>query len=156
MDYSQIPLREMQIPDAIGWWPLAPGWWLLLLLVVCGIAVVFFYLRKKLRDPKRYALAELKVICERYQSSQDKSSLLIESNTLLKRLAITLYPRRRVARLSGQDWREFLAKSATIPLDDIPTIMVTGPYQQIVEFDTDDLMLFCKRWLKAVKGEADV
>ena len=28
MDPQQIPLRDLHLPDAISWWPLAPGWWL--------------------------------------------------------------------------------------------------------------------------------
>jgi hypothetical protein len=156
MDYSQIPLREMQMPDAIGWWPLAPGWWLLLLFVVCGIAALFFYIRKKLKDPKRFALREFKIIVERYHSSQDKAALLMECNSLLKRLAITLYPRKKVAHLSGHEWLAFLAGSSAVSMAELPEIIQAGPYQQNVDFDANELMLFCKRWLKAVKGEADV
>ena len=156
MDYSQIPLREMQMPDAIGWWPLAPGWWLLLLLVVCGIAALFFYIRKKLKDPKRFALRELEIIVGRYESSQDKAALLMECNGLLKRLAITLYPRKKVAHLSGHEWLAFLERSSAIPIAELPKIIQAGPYQKHVDFDADELMIFCKRWLKAVKGDAGV
>ena len=27
MDPEQIPLRDLHLPEAIGLWPLAPGWW---------------------------------------------------------------------------------------------------------------------------------
>lgn len=156
MDYSQISLRDMQMPDAIGWWPLAPGWWLLVLFVVCGIAAVIFYIRKKLKDPKRFALRELKIIAERYDSSQDKAALLMECNGLLKRLAVTLYPRKKVAHLSGHEWLMFLADSSAVSIAELPEIIQAGPYQKNVDFDADELMLICKRWLKTVKGDADV
>ena len=29
-----LPLRDIQLPDAVSWWPLAMGWWLLLLVMV--------------------------------------------------------------------------------------------------------------------------
>ena len=33
MDPEQIPLRDLHLPEAIGWWPLAPGWWVVIALV---------------------------------------------------------------------------------------------------------------------------
>ncbi len=27
MEPSELPLRDLHLPDAVGWWPLAPGWW---------------------------------------------------------------------------------------------------------------------------------
>ena len=27
MDPTQLPLRDLHLPETIGWWPLAPGWW---------------------------------------------------------------------------------------------------------------------------------
>lgn len=46
MDYSQIPLRDMQMPDTIGWWPLAYGWWLLIISVIIIAFLFGRYLRK--------------------------------------------------------------------------------------------------------------
>ena len=37
MDPEQIPLRALHLPDAIGWWPLAPGWWVVIGLAVLGV-----------------------------------------------------------------------------------------------------------------------
>jgi len=38
-------LHDIHMPEAIGWWPPAPGWWLLLGLVFISIAALFFYRR---------------------------------------------------------------------------------------------------------------
>jgi hypothetical protein len=51
MDYSQIPLRDMQMPDTIGWWPLAYGWWLLIISVIIIAFLFGRYLRKKIERP---------------------------------------------------------------------------------------------------------
>ena len=37
MDPEQIPLRDLHLPEAIGWWPLAPGWWLVIAIALVGI-----------------------------------------------------------------------------------------------------------------------
>ena len=34
MDPEQIPLRDLHLPEAIGLWPLAPGWWVTITLAV--------------------------------------------------------------------------------------------------------------------------
>ena len=36
MDPKQIPLRDLHLPEGIGWWPLAPGWWVVIALVMIG------------------------------------------------------------------------------------------------------------------------
>ena len=38
MDPEQIPLRDLHLPEAIGWWPLAPGWWILIAIALVGLA----------------------------------------------------------------------------------------------------------------------
>ena len=37
MDPQAIPLRGLHLPEAVGLWPLAPGWWLLLLILVLAM-----------------------------------------------------------------------------------------------------------------------
>ena len=37
MDPTQIPLRDLHLPDLIGTWPLAPGWWVLIALLAAGL-----------------------------------------------------------------------------------------------------------------------
>ena len=33
-----LPLRDLHLPEPVGWWPPAPGWWILLLLVTTLLA----------------------------------------------------------------------------------------------------------------------
>ena len=57
-----LPLRDIHLPDPIGWWPLAPGWWGVLGLVLLIISGIFWWRRKKHRrnsTPWQAALTEL-------------------------------------------------------------------------------------------------
>ena len=45
VDVSQLPLRDIHLPAAIGWWPPALGWWLLaaLVLAAAGLYGLHYY-----------------------------------------------------------------------------------------------------------------
>jgi len=157
VDFSQLPLRPMQQPEMIGWWPLAPGWWLLMLLsIVLLITVVwlaFNYLKKRRNNPNRWALQELNAIQAKYQQHQDKRLLAEECNTLLKRLALTLYSRQDVAALNGTAWTDFLTQQSN---SDTLTVLAEAPYQASPNYDAEALLDACKGWLTNARGPANV
>jgi len=110
MDPTQIPLRDLHLPEAIGWWPLAPGWWFLILLAVAGI-VYYSYcsIRRWRRNAlRRIALRELARIQKAYTSGVDEISLARELSELLRRTMLAYAPRREVAGLTGQSWLQWL------------------------------------------------
>jgi hypothetical protein len=55
-------LRDIHHPDPISWWPLAPGWWALaVLLLVCSALVIVFEIRRR-RSLKYRALREFDLL----------------------------------------------------------------------------------------------
>ncbi|MGB0468881.1 MAG: DUF4381 domain-containing protein [Pontibacterium sp.] len=154
MDYAQIPLKPMQLPDAIGWWPLAPGWWLLLLLVFMLTGLLFWWLRRRKADRRRFCLAEFEQIKHRFKQSQDETVLLTDCSALLKRSALTLFPREQVAALSGERWLTFLLENSKGCDESQLRCLVDGPYQPQVKVPAEALLAGCKQWLKtAGKGK---
>lgn len=103
-------LRDIHLPDPVGWWPPAPGWWLLLLLCIALIAGALWWRRYRFRKLayKREALAEWQNIHARYLNDKDNAVLLAELSVLLKRTSITRYGRTETAGLAGEQWLEFL------------------------------------------------
>lgn len=101
------PLRE---PAAIGWWPLAPGWWLLiaLVLIVAGVLAWLLIARYRRNAYRRQAIIELQVIRNRWENGGDDSLCLTQTNALLKAVALRAFPRRDIASISGEQWRDFL------------------------------------------------
>ena len=105
------PLRE---PAAIGWWPLAPGWWLLIILMFIAAAFLTWRLLAHYRRNayRRQAIAELQAIRKRWKNDGDDSICLTQTNALLKAAALHAFPRRDIASVSGDQWRDFLHNSS--------------------------------------------
>ncbi len=56
---TTLELRDIHLPEAISWWPPAPGWWFLLgSIVFIVIAVFLFKHYQKKQALKKQVLAE--------------------------------------------------------------------------------------------------
>jgi hypothetical protein len=110
MDPEQIPLRDLHLPEAIGWWPLAPGWWLLIALAVFGLLYLLHraWCRWRANRPRRIALRELKKLHGEYRHGMDTVSLSKQLSQLLRRAMLAYASRDEVAGLTGQSWLEWL------------------------------------------------
>ena len=129
MDPEQIPLRDLHLPEAVGWWPPAPGWWVLLALV---IILLGFLLRAWLRvracgAARRFALRELSAIEREYEESKNPVEFGAHLSELLRRTMLAYAPRHDVAGLTGDAWLEWLDQGLAQPL------FSNGPGRQIVE-----------------------
>jgi len=111
-------LNDIVMPATVGWWPLATGWYvlsglLLLTLVWYGYRSIQRWLHNRYR---RAALAELQLLKDRVDNAGDRNASLRQIPVLLKRAALSVYPRDEVASLSGKDWRQFLNSKLKRPL----------------------------------------
>ncbi|MDH4049823.1 MAG: DUF4381 domain-containing protein [Gammaproteobacteria bacterium] len=110
MDPEQIPLRDLHLPEAIGWWPLAPGWWILIGLAIAGVVYLLrrAFLHWRASRPRRIALRELKKVELEYRRGIDTVSLSKKLSQLLRRAMLAYAPRDEVAGLTGQSWLAWL------------------------------------------------
>jgi len=110
MDPEQLPLRDLHMPPEIGWWPLAPGWWVLLTMMAAGLAWLLyrFWLRWRAGKPRRAALRQLAQLKRAYQEGGDMQRLSIDLSELLRRAMLAYAPRSEVAGLSGERWLDWL------------------------------------------------
>ncbi len=161
MTPEALPLRDIHLPDPVSWWPPAPGWWLLLavaLVLVLSVAVVGSRRRQK-RRLYREAVNELdRIHGETWEKSRDSTSLVRELSELLRRVALSVYPRDRVAGLIGEDWLRFLDRAlhdtrwANGFTKGAGRILVSAPYCRHVEADPGELVRLCRAWIAAVAG----
>lgn len=102
-------LNDIVLPAAVPWWPLAPGWYALLALSILLIAF-YTYRAIRLYRANRYRRAALKQL--RYLQTQAPSVAATAIPVLLKQTALAVFPRKKVAALSGSEWSDFLDRTS--------------------------------------------
>jgi hypothetical protein len=113
VDYTQLPLRDIHLPGAISWWPPAPGWWLLLVLVLVGLALygVHYYRGRH----KRVALRAVTRVRTALEQGAEPVACLQNVSTILRRFAMTSVAGAKdsvaaldVPGLIGERWLKYL------------------------------------------------
>ena len=117
MDPQQIPLRGLQLPEAVGWWALAPGWWLLILfLLATGGFLIRAWLRRRAHAAaRRKALRQLEESRSAYAYHGNPVTLGAEVSELLRRAMLAYAPRAEVAGLTGDAWLAWLDRDLDEP-----------------------------------------
>ena len=141
------PLRE---PELIGWWPLAPGWWLLVVLaLLCVAALTYFMVRRyRAKAYRRRALTQLQQLHQAYQADDDASRYIGQINALLKSVALISYPHREVAACNGEEWRVFLNSSMN-GTEQFQATFVTAAYQRdCPDMDMAQVHRVAQTWIK--------
>lgn len=104
-------LAPERAPAPPSWWPPAPGWWVLIVLVALAVGVAIWWWRTstslRLRRQRRVALKELDRIAVTIIEPQLVANAI---QNLLRRFALTLFNRTDVATLSGDAWLCFVAE----------------------------------------------
>ncbi len=117
MDENALPLKDLHLPEPIGWWPLAPGWWILIALLVAGLIVLAWrwYRAWRFNAPSRHALRELKRYEAEYLEHRDPVTLGKQVSALLRRGMLAYAPREEVAGLTGEAWLQWLDRGMPVP-----------------------------------------
>jgi hypothetical protein len=93
-------LHDLVMPVPVPWWPPAPGWVIVsaVLVMVLGWWLVRAIQHWQSNSYRREAL----VLLGKIDGSEAELPILI------KRVALSAYPRERVASLTGEQWLAFL------------------------------------------------
>ncbi|MCI1001980.1 MULTISPECIES: DUF4381 domain-containing protein [Ochrobactrum] len=103
-------LHDIAIPPSVSWLPQTWGWALVAVLLLLGLAILLFRWVKRYRRNayRREALQILENI--------SNTAPATEIAELLKRTALSAFPRADVAALSGGQWVAFLESHSPAPL----------------------------------------
>ncbi len=99
-------LKDIQTPDPIGFWPLAWGWWLIILLSIVILAFTIKWLIRYINNnkAKKQALAMLAEISK----EPHPHKTVIAINDILKRVMLVYLSREQVASLNSASWANLL------------------------------------------------
>lgn len=154
-----LPLRDIHLPASVSWWPPAPGWWLVVAMVLLTAAVaVFLYRRKQDRKLNDLAIQELQKIQLSHAQHLDDLQLIQALSIWLRRVCLSHYPRVDVAGLTGDSWLKFLDEplSGTTVQNGFSEgagrLLVTAPYQLSATVDATGLLELCHTWAGALPG----
>jgi len=134
MDPEQIPLRDLHLPEMISWWPLAPGWWVVIGAALIGLGYLFrYWLRTRSRSAaRRYALRQLQQIVVEYDDHKDIVEFTGDISELLRRTMLAYAPRLDVAGLAGEEWLAWLDRDLAQP------VFTSGPGRQLLDLPYRD------------------
>ncbi|PUA30039.1 MAG: hypothetical protein B0W54_05790 [Cellvibrio sp. 79] len=155
MQPNQSPLDQLadiHLPDSVSWWPLAPGWWAILALLILALVAVFLWRRHlKQNRYRKLAQQELDTIYSNYQNTQNATAFLHEISVLLRRTALTAYPKSFNASIKGQAWLEWLDRVYVNPAmqfnSAIGQQLLTASYQKNPQIEATALYHLCRNWL---------
>lgn len=135
-------LHDIAEPAAVPAWPPAPGIWVVLAMAIVAVGLLVLYKWKVYQRNayRREALAEL--------DGTKGASRIAE---ILRRTALTAYPRDVVVGLKGDDWFQWLEREGGIPCpEDVRQI-----WEQIYsndEVESEVLKNFTQEWITKHAG----
>jgi cbb3-type cytochrome oxidase subunit 3 len=151
MHPSELPLRDIHLPEAIGWWPPAIGWWLLAIFIPLLLGFIAWLYRRLTRKTAIKTAKKL-LIHLKQDKTLDAQQKLRQLSTLLRRVAVSILPRTHAASLTGRAWLAFLDQAVEgSPFSDgIGQLLADAPYRASVPTETDiaALINLCEDWLK--------
>jgi hypothetical protein len=151
-------LRAYHLPDPIGWWPPAPGWWLLLILlsIVVGASIGWLLRRRARTAAARRASRELSRLRHELAVGKDTTQFMRELSKLLRRYALAVFPRHRVAALTGDDWLLFLdAHGGNGQFRHGPgRQLLDAPYRPRVTAPMEQVASLVEDWIARNRGRA--
>ena len=147
-------LRDISGLKDVSWWPLAPGWWFLLVLVLAIPTCVFLFKKwrrmraRRLEEQIKAMLADLRGEASVKKKAQGLSELL-------RLAALRRYGRASCAGLEGKRWLVWLKDHDPANFDwpHKAGILIKAPYMpdQMAsegDHDFDDIFRAVERWIR--------
>ena len=156
-NYLLHGMHEVYLPEPVAWWPQTLAWQVLAVLLLLAAAYSLFCYWRSWRA-NRYRRDALAKLAEIEQQSTQSLEPLLQLPVLLKATALKVYPRHKVARLSGQNWLDSLNHDRPpIFTASIGLSLTTVAYQPIDQWQfgseqRQDLLNACRAWIKSHKA----
>jgi hypothetical protein len=162
-NYLVHGIDEVMLPEAIAWWPSAPGW------KVVGIVLTAWILRQAVRMARRWwrnryrreALLQLQQLQQ--QAGIKRQDVVAALPYYIKATALQAYPRGEVASLSGEAWLSFLdAQYSKAKFSEgtgrklLSVSYLPREQWQLDDAESNKLIHMAQEWIKNHRATADV
>jgi len=150
MDPADIPLRDIHLPDPVSWWPLAPGWWVLVgCVLACVLIGLGWWWRSRRRRIISATLREFAAIEQRYTEHGDTHELARELSRLARRATLAMEPERGIAAATGDRWHAALDRATTTGEagEVLKRALIEAPYRRNMTIDGNALIAAFKQWI---------
>jgi len=150
-------LRDIHPPASVAWWPPAVGWWLLFAVGVLMVTGVWWWLHQQRKQRwNRDALAqlhqEIAQLRHDYQQSHNGSAACAVLSSLMRRVALQVFPEASIAGIHGKQWLQFLDEKELLAerFEDSEwgELLLHAPYSSAA-VDPEDLIVYSQRWMEA-------
>ncbi|MGD9356776.1 MAG: DUF4381 domain-containing protein [Chromatiales bacterium] len=152
---ESLQLRDIHLPPPPDFWPPAPGWWLVAVILVALLAwaLLIAWRRARLRQAQRRLLS---LLDELEGTPGHEPRKLAQLSILLRRIALMHYPRQEVAGLTGDSWLHFLDSSGGDGgfTNGPGRVLAEGPYMPELpgEYDPGSLTALVRDWIRKNAG----
>ncbi|BCA97019.1 membrane protein [Legionella antarctica] len=144
-------LKDIHLPESIGWWPLASGYYVLIFFILFLIITLIYVTYKRHANAlaKKQALQLLKSYKEQYEKDQNAPLASARISELLRRVALVYYPRSEVASIIGDAWVEFLNQTSKgIDFKPVKSMLLDSPFKTSETVNLKPLITRAQRWIK--------
>jgi hypothetical protein len=150
MNQDGPELRDIHLPADPAWWPPAPGWWLLAILLLGLVIWLFRMWRRRVRQQRwmTSVRAELQAIAKAFAEHQQCTRLAADVSTLLRRASLLIAP--NAVALNGKAWLVFLDQQigGDAFQNGVGRVLIDAPYRRHAEVDVDALIALSDQWLQ--------
>ena len=144
-------LRDIHTAPQVPWWPPAPGWWVLaiLVLLLLGWLAQRALGRLRVHQRRKQMLAWVDHLNATVDPKRDPQAYLSTLNRIFKLVALRAFPEDRCAALAGQDWVDFLSSELKDSHPDLSlAVLASGPYDPAPQFDPGAMSELTRDWIR--------
>ena len=144
-------LRDIHASAPVSWWPPAPGWWVLALLVLALLGWLGRRMLARLRvhQRRKQMLGWVEHLNASIDPRRDPQAYLSTLNRIFKLVAMRAFPAQQCAALNGQDWVDFLIENMKKSSSaESLGVLANGPYDPAPEFDPELMSELTRYWIR--------
>jgi hypothetical protein len=144
-------LRDIHTAPAAPWWPPAPGWWVLALILLLILAWLIRRVISRYRDHQRrkQMLGWVDFLNEMVDPESEPQAYLSMLNRIFKLTALRAFPGQHCAGMKGQEWADFLIEKIKISQSaESLNVLASGPYDPAPRFDPEVMCELTRAWIR--------